>query len=251
MASLLLTWQNKKTGDEGFVKFDAVTAESWNSVMQITQHPVEEGSDIVDHARPEPERLTLEAYVSNKPGMDNIRGTTDQSLMAFKGVELVFPKNENAGPPLLSPGGLTKAATNLVSKIGAAIFGAPLPPKATVLMPTGDFPDRDRKVLEKLHQLRKERQLIKVYSRIAEMDNLLIESIGTPRSPTDGNGLVFNIEFMQVRFAKSETVPAPYEVRALPPVKKGRTAAQEAADKAKDTKSLLFQGGETFGFFGK
>ena len=51
----------------GDVLLDAVTSESHSFDVDVTEHPVETGSAISDHARPRPNRLTLDAVISNTP----------------------------------------------------------------------------------------------------------------------------------------------------------------------------------------
>lgn len=68
---MLLSWKDKKSGVLMFAAFDVVSNETHDAVMQITSHPVEEGANVSDHARPEPIRLTVEGYVSNTPLFNN------------------------------------------------------------------------------------------------------------------------------------------------------------------------------------
>lgn len=51
----------------GAVEFDATLSESHTAGNEITKHPVEVGSDITDHIRRQPEKLTLQGIVSNTP----------------------------------------------------------------------------------------------------------------------------------------------------------------------------------------
>lgn len=44
---------------------DATVGGSHDGSATVTDHPVEEGSDVSDHSRPEPDRLTLDCIVSN------------------------------------------------------------------------------------------------------------------------------------------------------------------------------------------
>lgn len=49
------------------IGLDVVPSENHVISSTITDHPVEEGSNISDHARPDPDRLTLECIISNTP----------------------------------------------------------------------------------------------------------------------------------------------------------------------------------------
>ncbi len=54
-------------GQNTSIKLDVVPSETHGRADTITKHPVEEGSDISDHDRPEPDTLTLECLISNTP----------------------------------------------------------------------------------------------------------------------------------------------------------------------------------------
>lgn len=50
-----------------FLELDATLSERYQGDAVVTDHPVEEGSDITDHIRRSPERVDIEAQVSNHP----------------------------------------------------------------------------------------------------------------------------------------------------------------------------------------
>ena len=49
------------------LQIDAVLTETHTITSAITDHPVEEGSNISDHSRPEPEQLQMDCLISNTP----------------------------------------------------------------------------------------------------------------------------------------------------------------------------------------
>ncbi len=49
------------------IELDASISESHVGEVEVTEHPVEEGANISDHARPKPETLSVEGVVSNTP----------------------------------------------------------------------------------------------------------------------------------------------------------------------------------------
>lgn len=51
----------------GAVELDASINETHGADVDITQHPVEEGADITDHARIKPETLSITGVVTNTP----------------------------------------------------------------------------------------------------------------------------------------------------------------------------------------
>ncbi len=49
------------------IALDAALREVHSGEVEVTEHPVEQGSNIADHTRPKPDRLTIDAIVSNTP----------------------------------------------------------------------------------------------------------------------------------------------------------------------------------------
>jgi hypothetical protein len=49
------------------IEFDAMPLETHTLACAITDHPVEVGANVSDHARPEPDMLALECVISNTP----------------------------------------------------------------------------------------------------------------------------------------------------------------------------------------
>ena len=64
-----LFWQDPDSGETEILAFDAVVSLSPEDSVTITDHPVEQGSNITDHARDEPERLSIEGIVSTVPNV--------------------------------------------------------------------------------------------------------------------------------------------------------------------------------------
>lgn len=49
------------------VEVDCSITEQHSGEVEVTEHPVEEGFNVSDHARPKPDALTMDAIVSNTP----------------------------------------------------------------------------------------------------------------------------------------------------------------------------------------
>lgn len=49
------------------IELDAAISESHVGEVDVTEHPIEQGADIADHARPKPDTLNIEGLVSNTP----------------------------------------------------------------------------------------------------------------------------------------------------------------------------------------
>lgn len=235
---VLLTWQDA-TGQTIDVTFDVVSADTYEAVMAITAHPVEKGAPIVDHARPEPVKLSLEAFVSNTPLPSNI--AVDDTAWDWGAVSLTYPSDQRPalGPTKLeyppSPGP-SISLFGAMSAIDKALGGG-LPdhvdptPRAAVQLPqtanafraNGPMPDRARAVFEKLEAARIGRSLVKVSTRFHDIDNMLISSVAIDRNEESAGGLPFQVELQQVRIVSSQVVnhARPSQPRAAPEVDKG------------------------------
>lgn len=225
-----------------FIRLDVVTTASHEAVVTITEHPVEEGSNIVDHARPEPDRVSIEGYVSNKPLMQN---PDVEKIMEFSTFELDLPAKQG-GAPIFTPGGLTQAAVGAVG----SFFNEPQH-AATALRAIGDAPNRARVIFDLLTEAKDKGKICRVETRMREYDNLLIERIAVPQTTADGNGATMQIDFRRIRIVKAKLVdaPMPAEVRGAPAVSKGSKSSEldkkdrEKAEKSKTAAAALFDGG--------
>lgn len=231
---LVLTWQDA-TGQTVDVQFDVISTDSYEAVMAITAHPVEKGAPVVDHAREEPKKLSIEGFVSNTPLPSNLTDA-ERSKMAALPVALDYSAgNKPQGAPLLSPGGLMQA-------LSKAIGGEDkLPATVTAFRAVGEMPDRARDVFEKLETARTSRSLITASTRLHSVNNLLIDHISVARTVESSGGLPFQLGLTQVRIVSSETVsyPKPSQPRASKEVSKGSQQAE----------SFLWQGGNALGAF--
>jgi hypothetical protein len=58
------------------VLFDQTVSEGHEATAEVTEHPVEKGSNVADHVRQNPQNLTLEMFVTNTPIVDLGRGSS-------------------------------------------------------------------------------------------------------------------------------------------------------------------------------
>ncbi len=238
-----LSWINARTGTLDYIRFDVVTSETRESLMTITDHPVEDGSNVVDHARELPKKVSIEGFVSNKPlwsnpGMAPLADYTARALALPsppRGLRPARRRLDLPKPPLRKNlASLVQAGIGAIFPPGdtyatlAAEAPADQPLQATVLAANADFPDRARAMYEALLAAQAARTLFTVSSSSGEIDNMLIEKISVPRTVDTGNGADFSIELTQVRIVKSETVaaPLPAEVRGAKEVSMGSQSAK-------------------------
>lgn len=215
----VLIWQDD-SGQTVSLRFDVVTSENHDSTNIITEHPVEEGADISDHVRPELDRVSIEAYVTNKPLPTN-------------------PDADQMGSfaPVFLPDGSA----------------------ATVWQPNS-FRDRVREMFESLQDAQKNHRIIRLETRMREYDNMVVERVSAPRTVEDGSGASFQLDLKEIRFVQAETVdaPEPAELRGAQRKAVGSKNtedgenAEQKSEKAKSIAARLLDGagsslGDLFG----
>lgn len=210
--TLLISWSTQTTsldaaGDlqarsvEHTLAFDAVLSETHEGTSVLTEHAVESGAPISDHKRANPDRISIEALVTNTP-LD----APPASGYGTSGISTSFNKDE-------------------------------APEGAAVLLFSATF-DRISDVVQTLRRLRLESTPVTVSTRIHTYENVQVVGVSTPREPGDGDSVRLNIEFQQVRIAQTRTTdtPAPREPRGTPTTDRG---GQEATDAATRRQSAL------------
>lgn len=210
------------------VAFDVTLSEAHEETAEVTDHPVEEGSNVVDHIRPMPFTLGLEVFVTNTPINEIIFGPIPH-IGKIESVELKIPEYE---PPIeATPGSLFRLAEAGIGAIGDLITGGPAPFKAQLLFFQDVF-DRVLEIQTVLSELKDRGALITCVTSTRFYTDMAITRISMPR--TEAGGASFQIDFRQVRLVQTATVqaPKPIEQRGEASKKKGAQATKPV--KAKD-----------------
>jgi hypothetical protein len=114
MAEIALIYRIKPTQIED-IELDATLSETHTASADITDHPVEQGANIVDHARRKPDGLMIEGLVSNTPlSRDQMR-----RYISAGGVELETATFEDAPRGVL--GYAERAFERLKALVGARL----------------------------------------------------------------------------------------------------------------------------------
>jgi hypothetical protein len=253
--STQIHWVDPDDDTLGVIRLDTVQSTTPEDSMSITDHPVEQGANVVDHAREEPTRFSVEGTVSSIPNrlIDTDAGFQTIELEAPmmlatdpQTITLDVPK-----PPLaLTPSGLIQAA---VVGIGEAIFGGPnLDATFSGEPKPGDASfkaqvyqqnvprNRVRDVYEALLRVQSKRLFCTISTRDRELTDMLIERVAEPRAVEDGGSAKFQVDFKRVRVSASQTVaaPKPTEARGKTGVNKGAQAGTKDEDPKQRRKTL-------------
>ncbi len=182
--------------------FDAVVSETHSSTVAITSHPVEKGAVVSDHIRPDPERLSVEAWVSDTPLTPSpLNGGADTTEdVAIETSSQFFP-----GPTIKGTGSAAIRALRFEQPFG-----------------------RVREVYSLLKQLQRDGTLVgvKTLTRsqnqdkapqgyligLADYESMAIANLSVPRSVQNGSAIGFGFDLIKVRIVETSrvdiTIPA-------------------------------------------
>lgn len=248
----LISWVGEAT--TYYIRIDCTVNRTHVFANTVTDHPVERGANITDHVRPDPVRLSMVGVVSNapiflpandRPGETNVDDSTGGYVTHYVNVP---PYRKIT--PLLSAGIPAQIAQ---TSLGFRPLQPPAGPKGAVLtrfqagyaagarvLQFNQEYDRARNVFEELRSLRDLGTLLRVETRLADYDDMVIESLTVPESFEIGDALQFELTLKQVIMAESELVPVP----VLPTERKskGTVSTKETEKKATQSQSFLSWG---------
>lgn len=204
------------------VPFDLTMSEAHEATAEVTEHPVEQGANIADHVRQNPQTLSLEVYVTNTPSNDlGGRGSKET-------LELQYPRFE---PPLApTPGSLFRAAKNATSGLVNSLLGGGPATSITVLTFGEEF-DRVKETHDTLLDLWNRGQTMAVVTSTQTYESMVLTRVSLPRDHSGGAS--FNLDLKHISTVTTATVkaPQPAEKRGAPSQNKGSQAGKPVAGK--------------------
>jgi hypothetical protein len=200
-----LTWQLPATqgfdGGVGQLIIDATINEQHAIAAEVTTQPVETGSDIADHIRTLPQRLTLEGMMSNSP----IGGVS--SYM----------------------NGVTGSVKTFQRTVG----------RASISYQAFTFDgnvERVKVVYGDIINAMQSAAIFSVTTTLATYENLAAVNFNVPRNVRLGNVLRFTIDFQMIRFVTTQTVAAlPGRTQKHRGARTGKPATDQQAKKIRST----------------
>jgi len=183
MIALLLN--KKKPGKIGIIELDATVRESHEYTNTLTEFPVEKGFNINDHVIRQPEKLTIEGFITNTPiprssDLKSLQGANTEQLV-YDNITQSQKKQpaptenrvESALEKLLDLAGFPPATKNTDDITTASLF-----PKVIDIVETG----------------------------LRQYKNMVITRITIPRDKDTGETLRFTCEMKHVITVLTETV---------------------------------------------
>ncbi len=160
MALLEVIFGQPQLAQIGVLTLDASLEETHTSASEVTEHPVEEGTNISDHIRPLPDTLEINGIVTNHP------------LFLLPSVTAPSPiQGDNQSQS-----------------------------------------DRVKAAYDKLQELQKAGELVKVITSLREYDRMAITGFSVIRNAANGNVLNATISLREIFTAQVETTEAPVPV---------------------------------------
>lgn len=180
------------------ILFDVCLRESHEGEVTVTEHPVEIGAAVADHARAALNHISLEVMVSNYP-IESPPSNADGVSGAVSPHELVYQE------PLHLPVSLPGAAT-LLTALGANI--RTVKDSVNVLQFSAPF-NRVQSVYTELWTIKTDAELVTISTPLWYYENMVITHLSAPREPeTGGSAIIFTIEARELRFVETQTVAA-------------------------------------------
>lgn len=180
------------TGTNLFIP-DATIEEVHTDDLEITDHPVEQGTVISDHAFKRPSELVITAGWSDSP---NNSGLANQILGAAA----------NTSPALQAVIGAAGLVSGLVTMFGSN--GSGTPSKAAYL---------------RLLDMQSNRFLFTIYTGKRAYRNMIVKSLATTTDAKTENSLIIRIGCRQILMAQTQTVTVPDSSVMANPQQNGAT----------------------------
>lgn len=225
------------TGQMYSLTLDATINETHTGTSTVTDHPVEKGSNVADHIRPDPDQLTMEAEISNTPcflPIDHMGGVILQDK-EIRGAQMTASDaiGNIPGGGAVTGLGLSSVPvpTGLLGRIGFGTYQT-----ALVTGFTADF-DRVTECYKELLRIRREGQLVRILTTLRSYDNMAMTSLEVTREAVSGNALPLSLAFKELRFGTTKNEPVPkIPVKAKP---KGSKTKEEHEEEEEGDTSLL------------
>lgn len=228
---------------KGRIFFSVVEQETHDLDSEITDHAVEKGSNITDHVRDVPDKVTLNVFVSNEPiedFPDGLLGASVQGVPLQLEAEQLFQPGQATvnmlGIPSLPiptigllPVGVGSAVNNaLAGTISITTQRTPIkdtrPSSASVLQFSRAGKSIPNDVLQILLKIKDAKTLVSVVTPIEEYEDMVLQTINIPRDAKTGTGLRMSLTFRHLNIASSQIVTAPKIPRAEKKVPQGPMA---------------------------
>lgn len=218
--------------------FDCTVSITHQGTADITEHPVEKGADITDHAKKNVGRFSMEAFITNSPIYDN----DFSGEGSVYGKSLPLPQTTNAFAPQRPPLITWDLWFNPLPFVGFSVtVGRAIPDMglpaaqnapsavAQTLSWSADF-ETVRETRRILEELQTSVQIISVITPEKVYENMILESFIMAKDKDTGDGANVTLEFRELRIVETKLLAAP-----VPSIPRGSLPVSKGAKNAKPT----------------
>lgn len=186
----------------GTLTAQVTISEAHTDELEITEHPVEQGAVIADHAFKRPAEVTIVCGWSNSPPGNGANALLNAGLGA------VVMGLQGANPTSIATAGFGGAVGGAISQTGAAIQG----------LISGNTPGQVKDIYQKLLQLQEQRIPFDVLTGKRAYVNMLIRSLSTTTDKTMENSLIVTAVLKQVILVSTKplSLSAPADQQKFP-----------------------------------
>lgn len=188
------------------IEIDSCLDETHTMDNTVTDHPVEEGFNISDHSRPNPDKVTLRCFVSNTPL------SADQRTRAVRQGDIDFETSAAQGVEIGAVDGRGNDAYRKLAKLR-----------------------QEGTLVEVVTSL-------KTYGTTAT-EGMTIESISIPRTRQNYDGLEFSISLKQIRIVRNRSTTQQVDKRTRKKKKEGAKTAEKPPEKKVTALKQLYRAG--------
>jgi len=216
MALSLLYNTKKKTSigntTVGILNLDASISEDHSYTNDVSMFPIEDGSEITDHVRISPDRITLNGFITNHP----VNSLAQNATQIFKAVKNVVTFKSFSRDDKQSNVEVARDFLLLVS--GRKINGEKVQP-----------------------------QIVDVTTGLRVYTSMMMTSLSFPRDVSTGDSLRFTAEFVKIQIVDTETIELPARSESVKDIAgsttdKSNQSTQTAKESQEDKRSKLKKG---------
>jgi len=204
----------KRQTDQVLLELDAAISEIHEYTTEVTSYPVEDGMPVTDHARPNPEKLSLNGFITNAP------------VKWLGGLRRYLTEKEEG-----------------TAKLQSAL---------NILMSFAGYSDTETEAGRFNYSLR-EPVIVDIITGLRVYTDMVMTNLHIPRDATTGEALRFSAEFVKLRRVRSATAPITHTVeksgggegvgkQAPPKAELGQEQPKEI-----DDRTILRRGIDSFG----
>jgi hypothetical protein len=238
MALLSTIFKIPTRAQVGFLKLDASISESHKRTATVSDNEVEDGVVVSDHVRLAPKSLSLTGQVSSNPvSILGLGVSSDDILGAAKD----FTGGDKNAFTSLKDSFLSQFKTKKNASLEELVKRPNRTPK---------------EAWDYLNELLENRIPFSIVTGLQRYENMILTSLSSPRSSSDGKSVLFTAELREIVVVESATVKIPaFKIKgdaansASSKGDLGKQSSKEATGKQGDDSSLLLKGFKKVGIF--